>query len=173
MNDLPVNAIPPNVQHLACTDDGNTFPAEERVVHASDFQFYVSPFSHLLHKRVAHTAKSSDPTYGFSFADDELLQKAYIEDISANSTACALYSNRQAARNKLRGAFLVSTIDGDRIFTAAAAAAKLQSIYNQGVCREIPIVFAPERKLTTTVCYLSLSRYLHSIWIHCTKSSSM
>jgi len=125
MNDLPVNAIPPNVQHLACTDDGNTFPAEERVVHASDFQFYVSPFSHLLHKRVAHTAKSSDPTYGFSFADDELLQKAYIEDISANSTACALYSNRRAARNKLRGAFLVSTIDGDRIFTAAAAAAKL------------------------------------------------
>ena len=139
MNDLPVTEIPPNVQHLARTDDGNAFPAEECDVNASDFHFYVSPFSRLLHKRVTHTANSSDPTYGFSFADDELLQKAYIEDIGAHSAACDLYSNRRAARNKLRGAFLVS-IDGDRIFTAAAATAKLQSIYNQGVCREIPIL---------------------------------
>jgi len=72
------------------------------------------------------------------------LRGAFIVSIKS-----ALYPNRRAARNTLRGAFLVS-IDGDRIFTAAAATAKLQSIYNQGVCREIPIVFAPKQKLTTT-----------------------
>jgi len=72
------------------------------------------------------------------------LRGAFIVSIKG-----ALYPNRRAARNTLRGAFLVS-IDGDRIFTAAAATAKLQSIYNQGVCREIPIVFAPKQKLTTT-----------------------
>jgi hypothetical protein len=158
MNDLPVTEIPRNVQHLARTDDGVAFPAEPSEVAASDFAFYISPFSDLLHKRLSHTAKSSNSTYGFSFADDPLLQKPYVEDIADKSDACRLFSNRRATRNRLRGAFLVS-IDGDRIFSSADAIAKLQSIYDQGVCREIPMVFAPERRLNRTAARKAANEY--------------
>ena len=158
MNDLPVTEIPPNVQHLSRTDDGVAFPAEQSEVAASDFSFYISPFSDLLHKRLSHTAKSSHSTYGFSFADDPLMQKPYVEDIADKSDACRLFSNRRASRNRLRGAFLVS-IDGDRIFTSAAAIAKLQSIYDQGVCREIPMVFAPERRMNKAAARKAANEY--------------
>jgi hypothetical protein len=56
-------------------------------------------------------------------------------------------STPRVTLNTLRGACLVS-IDGDCIFTSAARTPKLKTIYNQGVCQEIPIVFAPEKNRT-------------------------
>ena len=51
---VPIDRIPPNVQHLQRVENGYPIPAETDKVPASEFQFFIHPFAkHILktHKR--------------------------------------------------------------------------------------------------------------------------
>ena len=45
MNDLPINEIPPNVQHLQRSEFGGIIPAEDTEIEAAEFEMYDNPFS--------------------------------------------------------------------------------------------------------------------------------
>ena len=75
MNDLPVDAIPPNVQHLQRTEDGLPFQPDDKSIGAGDFCFHITPFAKLLHKSLVPSKTSSDPSYGFALSDDALLKR--------------------------------------------------------------------------------------------------
>ena len=147
MNDLPLADVPPNVQHLTQTDDGSPLPAETRNVSSCSFTFYSKPFAHLLHCNPKNTESNTDSEYGLDLRDDDLLQRAYVHEVTANSPASHLFSLLNATWNKIRGAYILS-INNTRIFNTEDAYTALQSIHDQGVYDDIPITFAPEGKLT-------------------------
>jgi hypothetical protein len=147
MNDLPISAIPPNVQHLQRTDDGQPYPSEQSAVDATNFTFFITPFATLLHRSLTPSPTSDDPTYGLILADDDLLRRTYVSDVQPKSPAASIYSTLRSTRNKIRGAYIME-INNDRVFTTAQALAALKSLHDQGVTDDIPITFAPESKLT-------------------------
>ena len=50
MNDLPIDAIPPNVQHLQRSEFGKTYPEESVETSINEFHLYRNPFSETLEK---------------------------------------------------------------------------------------------------------------------------
>jgi hypothetical protein len=158
MNDLPISDIPPNVQHIQRTDDGHRLTAERQYTYSKHFTFHITPFADLLHTTIRPTDADSDPTFGLEIRDDEILQRAYIGDVTPKSAASRLFSSLRATRNKIRGAYVIS-IDNDRVFSAQHAYDKLKAIHDQGVCEQIPITFAPERKLSATQVRKAANEY--------------
>jgi len=91
MNDLPIDRIPPNVQHLERVQQGHPIPAEtEEVDTSSDLHFYIHPFSKLISKKLK--SSYTDPAFGMVLATDELNQRVYIKSIAAKKSASKLFS---------------------------------------------------------------------------------
>ena len=144
MNDLHLEAIPPNVQQLQRSDDGIRIPAETEEIEAADLQFYESPF-HNVHTKTL-VLDSSKP-HGLTIASDQLSKRAYVSDIKNNSPASKLFSTPRATRNKIKGAYIIS-INGDPVFTKEDVYNKLQQLRDQGVT-QMKIDFAPITKLNS------------------------
>ena len=66
-NDLPMDQVPLNGQHLMRTDEETSFPAETSI-------HFVTPFQDLQLVKLSFTAKDDDPEFGFRFADCHLLR---------------------------------------------------------------------------------------------------
>ena len=146
-NDLPASQIPPNVIHLQRTDNGNAPEADTIKIAASDLEFYISPFAELIHRTVKLTPRSNHPLFGFKLADDELLQRSYITAIAPNSPASKIFSTLKSTRRQLKGAYLIS-VNHHPVFTTEQASKALQDIQDEGVYKEIDMIFAPEQKMS-------------------------
>ena len=68
MNDLPFDSIPPNVQHLVRSRQGDPHPAEPTESTVDEFCFTANPFSHTLPYKVKVTKRN--PNFGFNFDTD-------------------------------------------------------------------------------------------------------
>ena len=111
MNDLLIDHIPPNVQHLQRIANGDPIPAETDEVPASEFQFLIHPFA-------SFSPRHSSELVG----SDDLSNRVYIKSIVSKKSASKLFSSLSTTRNKIQGACIVE-IDGDRIFTKDNAVA--------------------------------------------------
>ena len=80
-NDLPMDKVPPNGQHLMRTDEGNPFPAETGELSSSISGHFVTPFENLQLVRLSSTARDKDDEFGLRIADDPVLSKPYITNI--------------------------------------------------------------------------------------------
>ena len=148
-NDLPMDTIPPNGQHLIRTDDGNPFPAETRQLSLSNFGHFVTPFQDLQLVKLSFTAKDKDDAFGLRFADDPVLSKPYIANIKDNSPTSHLYSTHKASWNQYCSAYIVE-INGTHMITAAQATAALRSAHGLGVyLEEVQLLLTPKKKLST------------------------
>ena len=143
MNDLPFNAIPPNVQHLMRSKQGETVPPEPRESSVDQFEFTANPFAHTLSKTLKVTRR--DSSFGMELAEDVLSNRAYVQEIKEKSSASRLFSSIKATRNKIRGAYIVS-IDGERVFSKEDALRALKRLHDEQV-KEFQIEFAPEKRL--------------------------
>ena len=63
MNDLPIDQIPPNVQHLQRSELGQPITPDITELKTSDFEFTVSPFDEIMTQTVL--ASCNSPTFGF------------------------------------------------------------------------------------------------------------
>ena len=107
--------------------------------------FCVQSFFHTLSKKLDASTNGHDPSFGFDIATDELYNRAYISDVADKSCAAKMLSSRKAARNKIRGAYIVF-IDGERVFTKEDATRVLQRLYKDQVA-EFVVEVAPEKRL--------------------------
>ena len=85
MNDLPIDQIPPNVQHLQCSELGQPITPDKTQLKTSDFEFTVSPFDEIMTQTVL--ASCNSPTFGFQTNTDEINGRTYINDIQRNTSA--------------------------------------------------------------------------------------
>ena len=78
--------------------------------------FCVQSCFHTLSKKLDASTNGHDPSFGFDIATDELYNRAYISDVADKSCAAKMLSSRKAARNKIRGAYIVC-IDSERVLS--------------------------------------------------------
>ena len=106
MNDLPIDHIPPNVQHLQRVQQGDQIPTEtEEVDTSTGLHFFIHPFSKPISKKLK--SPCTDPTFGMILATDELDQRLYIMSIAAKKSASKLFAILPATRSKIQGAFRI------------------------------------------------------------------
>jgi hypothetical protein len=141
MNDLPFDAILPNVQHLMRSKEGNPIPPKPCKSSIDHFEFTANPFAHMLSKTLKVT--DHDSSFGMEIAQDELSNRAYVHDIKDKSSASWLFSSHKATQNKIWGAYIVS-IDSECVFTKANAIHILKHLHDEHMV-QFNIVFAPEK----------------------------
>jgi hypothetical protein len=144
MNDMPLDAIPPNVQYLIRVQDGKPFPAEPKPTAVLQFCFRHTPFSKIVHK--SFIVRCQQDNFGLSLATDDLSRRVYIQKISRASTIAKGYSTMKAAHNAIRGAF-IHTIAGTPVFSLEDATSEFTKLREKDVA-SFSIDFAPERALT-------------------------
>ena len=74
-----------NVHHLQIFDNGQPLPKEQNFVPDIQFELYISPFTYLLPVLLKSTPSSTDPTFGFTFLDDDRLKRAFLKTIKPKS----------------------------------------------------------------------------------------
>ena len=79
MNDLPIDQIPPNVQHLQRSELGQPISPDSTELKTSDFKFTVSPFDEIITQTVLATCNS--PTFGFQITLMKFMEE-HIQTIS-------------------------------------------------------------------------------------------
>ena len=77
MNDLPIDQIPPNVQHLQHSELGQSISQDSTELKTSDFEFTVSPFDEIMTQIVP--AACNSPTFGFQINTDEINGRTFIK----------------------------------------------------------------------------------------------
>ena len=85
MNDLPIDQIPPNVQHLQRSELGQPITPDKTELKTPNFKFTVSPFDEIMTREVL--AYYNSPTFGFQINTDEVNGCTYIHDIQQNTSA--------------------------------------------------------------------------------------
>ena len=143
MNDLPAEAIPPNVVHLQRLQQGDPLPAEPSESSIDEFYFTTNPFSHTLTRHMK--VKCKNPTFGITVSTDELTDRAYISDIKRDSSVSKLYSSYKATCNKIRGAYIVK-IGDTPVFTQDEAILALRHHFDSNAAT-VTLELAPERRL--------------------------
>lgn len=103
-NDLPIEAIPPNYQHIQRINENIRKEIDADELHSSDLHFLVYPFSD---KQVATILVLSGATYssfGFELKDDKLLGHTYISNIkdTVSSSASKSFGDIKRSRKKLQ-----------------------------------------------------------------------
>jgi hypothetical protein len=144
MNDLPFDAIPPNVQHLMRSQEGKPFPAEITESSIIEFTFLPNPFAATISKTVP--IRCSHPTFGILLSVDDLYKRVFVSSIIPTGSFSKAFSTKKAARNKSRGAFIVS-INGSPVFTLDHALAAFSEIRNSND-KNFDIELAQERRLS-------------------------
>ena len=155
MNDIPMDATPPNVQHLQRSELGERFPSESQETSVDKFHFRLDPFTVTLNKDL--TVSCDDPTFGLEIARDITNNRAFIADIKDRSSGSKLCSSHKATRRKLKGAFIVS-IDNKPIFTKDDALSALRELKSKKAPK-FSITFAPERYATASQLRKALTEH--------------
>ena len=70
MNDLPVTGMPPNVAHLARTNNGQPVEPNVSELHASNFAFDVVPFVPIFTGWLKRSDSTNDASFGLQFEDN-------------------------------------------------------------------------------------------------------
>ena len=129
-NDLPPDALPPNVQSLLRTDSNiQSALADDYPLDSRDLNFFIYPFATTFTGTIP-----IDPTnanMGFKLNDDSLRGRTYITDFIPSSSAANLLKDLKSTRRKLRGAFIYK-INGKPVFNSADASAALTDLQKQG-----------------------------------------
>ena len=87
-NDVPIESLCPNAQHLLRIANGNNLTEIQGSVDAaSELEFYIYTFSEKQTTVVHVSLTEEDPTFGFEIETDELHKRVYISDTSKKSTA--------------------------------------------------------------------------------------
>ncbi|KAG7357166.1 reverse transcriptase RNA-dependent DNA polymerase [Nitzschia inconspicua] len=144
MNDLPIEPIPPNVQYLLRSLDGQRFPSESPNTTLDSFTFTDHPFTRTIEK--SFEIRCSHPTFGLTLTTDELFNRAYVQAIHRNSTIAKGFLTMKPANNKIRGTYITS-INHHPVFTVEEAQSLL-ALARDSSDRELHISFAPERAPT-------------------------
>ena len=83
-NDVPIESLCPNAQHLLRVANGNDLTEIKGSVDvAADLEFYIYPFSEKQTTVVHVSPTEGDPTFGFEMKTDELHKRVYISNASA------------------------------------------------------------------------------------------
>jgi hypothetical protein len=155
MNDLPVDAIPPNVVHLQRTQQGDPLPADSQESSIDEFHFRLNPFAHTMTKHLQ--VRCRNPTFGLTIGADEVNNRAYITDIKRGSSASRLFSSHKATTNKIRYAYIVK-INDMPIFTKDEAIQCLRKLHDDGI-QSFDIEIAPEKRLDSAQLKKALLEY--------------
>ena len=111
-NDVPIESLCPNAQHLLRIANGNDLSEIKGSVDAaSELEFYIYPFSEKQTTVVHASATEDDPTFGFEMETDELHKHVYISNALKKSTASSIYKSKNDFRINLKGAFLTHIND--------------------------------------------------------------
>ena len=86
-NDLRIDQIPPNVQHLQRSDLGERLAAEEDKTSVSEFTMYRSPFASTFERQMKIPKTDNSLTKGLVLASDEITNRVYIKEAKPGSTA--------------------------------------------------------------------------------------
>ena len=116
-----------------------------KIIPASKFELYISPFTDILPVLLKFTTYSSHPTFGFTFQNDDILKIFFVKTIKPKYPASEIFYNPRYTKNKLRGSF-VTSIHGTRFFTSAGALKNIYILNEQGML-ELSLTFALENKL--------------------------
>jgi hypothetical protein len=143
MNDLPFEDIPPNVQHLMRSKQGERIPPDSRELSVDAFEFKANPLSDTFPKKVKVT--NTDALLGMELDNDVLFNRVYVRQVANQSDTQKMFSTIKATRNKIRGAYIIS-INGEPVFTKEDAIRVLEKLQTDNV-KEFEIEFAPEKKL--------------------------
>jgi hypothetical protein len=159
-NDVPVETLPPNVQHILRSTDKNECPTvdPDPIAH-TDLEFYVYPFAEKEIVIATIPDNNTDPTFGFQLGTDEIYYRVYVKEIAAKSCASNIFNNLKAFRKRLRGVF-ITHLNGNPVFSEADAILQLQSLQDQGV-KEFSITFAPEMKISGKKLKQAMDNYHH------------
>ena len=144
MNDLPLDALPPNVVHLQRLQSDQPFPAEDADVSVPQYSSRLNPFSYTISKDV--DVQCTDPSFGFRLRVDEVNNRVFIDSILPRSTAARIHSSLKATNNKLRGAYIVG-INGTPVFTLDDALHAFRSVRDDKSA-SFTLQYAPERRLS-------------------------
>ena len=125
MNDLPTAEIPPNVAHLRRVQNGESIPMDSFDTTSEDFDFFVSPF--VTTTTLDIPVCCQHPTFGLALADDDINGRVHVTDVLADTSIANLYSALRAARNAIRGAYVVA-INDHPVFDHQDPSTLLQSL---------------------------------------------
>ena len=142
MNDLPISEIPPNVQQLQRSNDGNPIAQDKEDIDKNMLQFHTERFPEVITKVIKTTHQLQQE---IKVSEDSLSKRAFLSSIPQNSNLSKLFSSPKVARHKLQGAYLLN-INGEPVFTADDVNTRLRELQDQGVT-ELIIQFAPSAKL--------------------------
>ena len=159
MNDLPIDAIPPNIIHLQRSENGSPIPPDDSEIEDIDLNFHISPFQDIMTKEIHVKCKS--PTFGLQLDQDELNGRVFLKDVTKKSSAATMFSTWKATRNKVRGAYIVS-INDQPVFDKQSALNVLESLVAKGTT-EFEIKFAPVAKASSVRRWKEIDEYnLHA-----------
>ena len=145
MNDLPIEALPPNVQYLLRSEGGDidNLRTEPKETHARDLQFFIYPFSTTFEGTIP--LPCSKDNCGMSIADDSVLQRSYVTDIAAGSSASKMLATLKQTLRKVKGAY-ITKIGDDPVFSSADVTVAIKKYQDQG--GQFSIAFALEPMMT-------------------------
>ena len=109
MNELPTAEIPPNVAHLQRVQKGESIPMDSFDTTSEEFDFLVSPF--VTTTTLDIPVYCHHPTFGITLADDDVNGRVHVTDVLAGTSIANIYSTLRAARNAIRGAYVVAIND--------------------------------------------------------------
>ena len=95
-NDVPIESLCPNAQHLLRIANGNDLTEIKGSVDAaSELEFYIYPFSEKQTTVVHVSPTEDDPTFGFEMKTDELHKRVYISNATKKSTASSIFKSEK------------------------------------------------------------------------------
>ena len=115
MNDLPIDSIPPNVQHLLRKEDGKRLEAETHFQDTQKLDFHTNPFPNVATHRFT-SQYPEHPTMGFHVASDPISNRAFIGDLEQKY----LTAMSKTTRSRVLQAYIES-INDKKVFTQEEA----------------------------------------------------
>jgi hypothetical protein len=119
MSDLPVDALPPNVQHLTRVNNGDRLAAGLTDTDVADFAFTLDPFI----DKVTHSipVKCTQRSLGIDIGADEFNNRAFITRITKNSSFGKAFPCK-SSKASVRYSWILAIDDtDDDVFTADQA----------------------------------------------------
>jgi len=101
MNDLPLNEIMFNIQHLMQSKQSNVIPPEPKESLVDEFEFTSNPFAHMLSGTLLKVS-GHDLTFGMELEEDVLFNHAYVHEIKDSSSTYQLFLTIKATCKKFR-----------------------------------------------------------------------
>ena len=140
LNDLPINEVPPNVQHLMRSEFGQPIPADPDESSMPQFNFFLNPFADTWSKSLPVVCQQQN--YGLILENDSLMNRVFVKKINPRSSFHKAFPSKG---NKLRGAF-ITHINNIPVFTQDDAVRVFLQLRKDGV-QHIHLDFAREEKL--------------------------